>query len=226
MKIESETLDILKNFSQINPSILVSKGNVVKTVSLTGSVQAKATLKQEFESQMAIYDLPNFISALSMFENPMLDLTDERFVTLSNSEQSAMITYYFADSDMILKPKGTPPDTTKTSIKFRITKEMLADIIKAASILSLPEVGIVAADGKVSINAINPKITSSNLFTKIIGATALTFSIFFKIENLKLISDDYDVSILPPPTGKQNGLAHFKSSAVEYWIACESHSSF
>jgi hypothetical protein len=226
MKLETETLDVLKNFAQINPSLMVRKGNILKTVSLTHSVVAKATLKQDFEGELAIYDLPTFLSALSMFSDVKLEFNDDRFVTLSNAEQTAMVNYYFADADMIVKPPEKEPDTSKTAIKFRLTKDTLNEMLKAASVLALPEVAIFSDGGKVTARAVNPKIEASNLFTKVIGESEIEYKLFYKVENMKLIANDYDVTVLPPKGKGGVGVAHFKAPNIEYWIAQEAHSTF
>jgi hypothetical protein len=226
MKLETETLDILKNFATINPSIMVKAGDVVSTISLTKSVIAKAKLKQKFESDFAIYNLSSFISAMSMFDNPDLTFSDERFVTISNEERTALITYFFADASMLILPPEKELAKPKTNIKFRLTKEDLADITKAVSILSLPEIMFVGDGTHVSVQAIDPKNVTCNLYKKIIAESIEDFQVYFKVENLKLIQNDYDMSITPLKGKGIAGLAHFDGPNVEYWIACEGHSKF
>ena len=60
MKLSNETLTVLKNFAGINQSILVRKGNKLRTMSVMKTVLAEATVNEEFEKEFAIYDLNQF----------------------------------------------------------------------------------------------------------------------------------------------------------------------
>ena len=42
MKLDTKTLNVLKSFTPINPSILIKEGNIVSTISPTKTVLAKA----------------------------------------------------------------------------------------------------------------------------------------------------------------------------------------
>ena len=44
MKITTNTLNILKNFSKINPSILIQEGNTLRTISPNKTIMAKANV--------------------------------------------------------------------------------------------------------------------------------------------------------------------------------------
>ena len=61
MKFSNETVNILKNFSMINPSIAFKKGNALATMSPQKSIMARAMLDDEFPSNGAIYDLSRFL---------------------------------------------------------------------------------------------------------------------------------------------------------------------
>jgi len=226
MKLDTNTVDILKNFANINPSLAFKKGNVLKTISLSSGVIAKAKLKQEIESDFAIYDLGNFISALSLFEEPFMDLSDDRFVMLTNEDKSASIQYFYADPANIITPPEREFEAPKTNLKFRMTKDVLADITKAASVLALPEIVFVADGKNVTLQTTNSKNITSNMYNRTIAATEAVYQIFIKIENLRLIPVDYDVTITPPKSKTGSGVVYFGSPDVEYWIAAEHHSKF
>lgn len=224
MKLDNETLDVLKNFASINPSLLVKQGNVVRTLSLSSSVIARAKLKQSFESTFAIYDLSNFISAVSLFDQAILDFTDDRFVTITNEAKTAIIQYFYADPSLLILPPDKELGTPSSNIKFRVTVETLSDITKAVSVLSLPEVLFVGDGSNVAIQAINPKSPTSNFYRKVIATAEAEFMAYFKVENLKLVPNEYDVTISSPKSKGGVGIAHFNSPNIEYWIAVEQHS--
>ena len=70
MKLTSRTLQVLKNFSTINPSLLFKNGSVITTMSPNKTVMARATVGEVFPQTYAIYDLSRFIGVLSMFNDP------------------------------------------------------------------------------------------------------------------------------------------------------------
>ena len=83
MKIDTNTINVLKNFSKINPSILIQEGNLLKTISTNKTIMAKATVSTEFGRRFAIYNLDRFISTLSLFADPDLKFA-EQFVDISD----------------------------------------------------------------------------------------------------------------------------------------------
>ena len=63
--LSKKTLDVLKNFSTINSSIVFRKGSTVRTISNAENILAKFTGEEVFPSDFAIYDLSQFLSGIS-----------------------------------------------------------------------------------------------------------------------------------------------------------------
>ena len=64
MKLSDKTLVILKNFAGINNSILVKRGDNLRTISLAKNILAEANINEEFPRDFAIYDLNQFLKTL------------------------------------------------------------------------------------------------------------------------------------------------------------------
>ena len=77
MKLTNETINVLKNFSTINQNLVIKEGSSISTMSAMKNIIAKATVEEKFEKEFAIYDLNEFLSALSLFTNPNLDFNDD-----------------------------------------------------------------------------------------------------------------------------------------------------
>ena len=77
MKLNTNTLNILKNFSEINTNILIKPGSELSTISTMRNIFAKATITESFESEFAIYDLNEFLSVVSSLNKPELSLEDK-----------------------------------------------------------------------------------------------------------------------------------------------------
>ena len=80
--LSSKTLNVLKNFSTINSSIVFRKGSTVRTISNAENILAKFTGEEIFPVDFAIYDLSQFLSGISLFNDPQLEFTSGDFVSI------------------------------------------------------------------------------------------------------------------------------------------------
>ena len=221
MNLSSDTLSVLKNFSDINQNLLIKPGNKVQTISTMKNILAEAEISEKFESEFAIYDLPEFLRSVELFEKPELKFNGGSNVQIADSNSKQAIKYFFADKSVIVSPTKniTMPDKEVT---FTFKKETFAKLLKAATTLNLPDVA-VKGDGKsIKIVATDKKNKSSNDYSIEVGETDKTFTAYFKTENFKMVSDDYDVAI-----SKQK-ISHFvnRNKPIQYWIALEPDSEF
>ena len=219
MNLSSDTVNVLKNFSDINQNILVKPGNKIQTISTMKNILAEAEVSEKFEDEFAIYDLPEFLRSVELFEKPELKFNGGTNVKISQASQS--IKYFFADKSVIVSPsKGNSmPDKHVT---FTLKKNDFAKLMKGATTLNLPDIA-VKGDGKViKMIATDKKNKSSNEYSIDVGETDKSFNGFFRTENFKQIVDDYDVAI------SKAKISHFvnRNKAVQYWIALEPDSEF
>ena len=221
MNLSSDTVSVLKNFSDINQNILVKPGNKVQTISTMKNILAEAEISEKFESEFAIYDLPEFLRSVELFEKPELKFNGGSNVQIADSNSKQAIKYFFADKSVIVSPTKNinMPDKEVT---FTFKKETFAKLLKAATTLNLPDVA-VKGDGKsINLVATDKKNKSSNEYSLTVGETDKNFMAYFKTENFKMVSDDYDVAI-----SKQK-ISHFvnRNKPIQYWIALEPDSEF
>lgn len=217
MKLEAKTLKILKNFNDINKSILFREGNVLTTISPTKTIFAKAEVENSFDRKFAIYDLGKFLSVHSMFADPELTLGDKQLVF---SKDKNKIKYTYADPTTIVAAPDKQLKLPSTDVQFTLTQEMFGSVVKAMSILSLPEMAVVGENGVLKLQALDSKNPSGDTFDVELGETDKTFSVIFKGENLKILPGTYDVSV------SSKMISQFKSDEVEYFIAVETSSVF
>jgi len=217
MKIDANTINVLKNFAKINPSIVIQEGNTLKTISPSKTIMAKANVTTDFGKRFAIYNLDRFLSTLSLFSNPELNFK-EKFIDISDENKNTHYTY--ADEGAITKAPEKEINLPSVDVTFTLTNDNLKDVEKAAGVLQLPEI-VVAGDGtNVYLQAADSKNPSGDVYSIAIGTTDKTFKAIFKSENIKIIPGDYTVNIC------SKGISHFKGTDAEYWIAVESTSTF
>jgi hypothetical protein len=215
MKLSNDTRDVLKNYSTINANLLVSSGNKIATMSQMKNIVSLATLPDTFENEFAIYDLNEFLSAMSLFEDPELDFGDSS-VKISQGGQS--LNYFYSDPTVVTTPKsdiGMPePDAT-----FTLKQSVFNQVLKASSVLGVPDMVLDVDDnGTMNLRVSDRKNDTSNSFSVEVGEGGTpNQKFFFKVENLKLLSGDYEVKV------SSKGISNFKNvnKDVEYFIALE-----
>ena len=94
MKLTENTVNVLKNFSTINPNLLVKEGSTITTMSAMKNILAKANVDEQFNQQFAIYDLNEFLSSTSLFKTPVIDF-ENQFLTINEETSKGTKLKYF-----------------------------------------------------------------------------------------------------------------------------------
>ncbi len=216
MKLSEQTIEVLQNFSTINQSLLFKSGDVLRTVSPQKTVLAEVTVPDNFESEFGIYDLGQFLSAMTLIDDAELNLGDNSMNI--NNGNGMSITYRYADPSMIVTPpeKGiTLPDI---DAEFSLSDTILKNVLQAARVLGLPDI-IVEGDGtNISISAGDSKNSSMNNYSQNIVESDSTFRHVFKVDNMKMMMLQYNVEI------STKGISTFytEDGNATYYIATES----
>lgn len=217
MKLSDKTLAILKNFATINPSIILRKGNVLRTMSPQRTVITVAKLEEEFPKDAAIYDVPRFLSALSLYKEPDIKFGDKGFEIVDGKRK---INYVYTDPSMVVAPPEKEIKLPTVDLAVDITWSDLQTVIKAAGIFQLPELAFIGDGKSVYLRAINSATPSSDDVGVEVGETTDTFRLIIKVENLKLMAGDYHVEL------SSKGISSFEAGEVKYMIAVDSKSTY
>jgi hypothetical protein len=190
----------------------------LKTKSIPSTILSSVTVKETFPLEFGIYDLNEFLSALSLFQNPDLEFTD-KFVNIT--EGSTSIKYFAADPTVLSYPQKAI-SFPSSDITFNLTAETLGLINKTSSVLRVQDVSFVGSDGVLKLIVADKKNATSNAFEVNIGETDRSFKINFKIEMMKFIHSDYVVDI----SSKRISRFTAAGSDLTYFIGTESDSTF
>ena len=215
MKLSNETREVLKNYSTINANLLVTSGNQLTTMSQMKNIVSTANLPDTFDTEFAIYDLNEFLSAMSLFEDPTLEFGDNS-VSISQGGQS--LKYFYSDPTVVTTPKSNITMPEPDAI-FTLTQSVFNQILKASSVLGVPDMVLDINDnGVMKLRVSDRKNDTSNSF-RVEGGEggSPNQKFFFKVENLKLLSGDYQVKV------SSKGISNFKNinKDIEYFIALE-----
>jgi len=213
--ISKSTVEVLKNFCSINKSIVIKPGNQVATLSINKNILAIAEVEESFDSQISIYDLGVFLGGLSLFDSPKIDTTQSNYVTVSDQRGKSKTRFFYADPDIITQPPEKEINIPSEDVKFRLEAGVLQQLQRAASVYQLPDLCLFCSDGTMNLCVTDKKNDTSNSYSVEVGESDDEFCYCFKVENLKLLAGDYNVTI-----SKQN-VALFQGDGIKYFIALE-----
>lgn len=217
MKFSERTINILKNFATINQSVVLKPGKQLKTISPQKTIVAIANIEDEIPAEACIYDMSRFLSTYALFGAPDIQIGTNHFVI---SQGKTSNKYYFADKSMVITPPDKEIDVPSADVQVDIEWADLQSVIKASGVLQLPEIAF-DGDGEIcSLKAIDSNSTTADSFGVELGATTDKFRLIIKTENLKLMPQNYKVTL------SSKGISKFEGSDVTYFVAIESKSFY
>ena len=220
MKLSEKTLNILKNFSSINQSILVKQGNQLRTISVAKNILAEAEIKEDFPRDFAIYDLNQFLNGLSLHQDPEMDFSPDSYVNIREGKRR--VKYFYADPNVIISPPEKAIQLPSQDVCFQLDSVTLEKLLKAAAVYQLPDLCAVGEAGVIKLVVRDKKNDTSIEYAEVVGETDKQFTFNFKIENIKIIPGAYDVIV------SSKLLSQFTNSNhdVKYYIALDPDSTF
>lgn len=218
MKFSKDTLARFKNFASINGNLMLKPGSKISTISAQKNIMASTAVTETFDKEFGIYDLSEFLGAMSLFSDPELTF-DDKYVLIQEGSNS--IKYFAADPSVLVVPTKEIVFPT-SDVDFTLTQDHLAMIQRTSSVLRGGDLAIVGNGTDLSVVVSDKKNATSNQSVISLGATAGTFRVNLKVENLKLVPGTYDVSI------SSKKISRFKAAAgdLQYFIAIEADSVF
>ena len=220
MKLSDSTVTILKNFYNINQSLLFKEGKKLRTISVMKNILAEVEVTEEFPKDFGIYDLNQFLNGLSLHQSPELDIENDSYMVIREGKMRSK--YFFADPNVIISPPEKDIVLTSEEISFDLNTQQLDKLLKASAVYQLPDLSVVGENGVVKLVVSDRKNDTSNDFSIIVGETEHKFSFNFKVENIKILPGSYTVSI------SKKLLSKFVNSDknLTYWIALEPDSFY
>lgn len=219
MKLSDNTVKVLKNFSTINQGIIVKPGKLLRTISPNKAVLAEATVAEKFPHEFGIYDLNKALSLLSMSTDNEVDIGKE-FLEFNSLSGRAKIRQRFTSPTLILAPPERRVLADTFEAQFTLSAETLNFLFSAANVLKCPNIVIrgESEDNGVSLTATDVKgqiVDDASI--DVDGAFDAPFNVAIKVENLKIIPDNYQVMI------SSRGVCKFvnEDESLLYWIALE-----
>lgn len=192
--LSQTTLNILKNFATINASIVITEGNVLRTISNAENIVARAVVEETFPQTFAIYDLNQFLSGMSLFDNPVLVFDNSDYVTIQGGRSRTK--YYFSDPEITLKTSPNKKvNYPGSDIQFNLTASDISGIQKAKAIYDIPDLNITSKE-EIVLSVKNNEDTGSNTYELIVPGTFTgEYCLKVKVDNIRLLTGDYSVGV-------------------------------
>jgi hypothetical protein len=215
MNLSRKTLEVLKNFATINSNFYYSGGGKIKTISPMKNILANSTIEEDLP-EFGIYDLSEFLSVLSLYRSPCIDFSKD-YVDISWKDKvNTVVRFHFAAKN-ILTVSDKTIDIEDFFVSIKLPKDLLSDTVKSAAVLQLSDI-VLKSDGiTTTFGVIDKKDGNKNSHLTILDEADSTtkYEFYFKYENLKMIPNDYTLSI------SKEGIAKFESEDVTYWVTTE-----
>lgn len=218
MKISKDTINIIKNFAQLNSNLILKPGNKIATVTANKTVIAEAVVSETFPSEFGIYDLNQFLGALTLFDDPDLSFTDTH-VVISQGNNSLR---YFAASTAVLTAVPNLKTFPTPDIEFDLPAAVMNQIHRAAAVLGVEDLALIGDNAQIIASVGDKKNPTSNSFASAVGVTDKSFHVNIKMHNLRVLANDYHVAI----ANKKIARMQAQTQQLTYYIAVEQDSVY
>ena len=221
MKISDKTLTLLKNFSNINQSILFKQGKELRTISVMKNILAEATIEEDVPKDFGIYDLNQFLNGLALHQKRAgLDFENESYVVIKEGRMRSK--YFFADPKVIVTPPEKEITLPSEDVAFTVSTDQLEKLLKK----TLQYINFQICLLLVVMVLLNFLFVIRRMIHQMISQLLLVrqmqHSLNFKVENIKILPGTYDVVM------SKKLLSRFvsKDYNLKYYIALEPDSTF
>lgn len=225
MKFSKDTISILKNFTGINPGIMLRPGNTILTRSVTGSSYGESEINDEIDIEAAIYDLNGFLSILGLVSADAEVTVSDDASTIVIKDHRSTIKWPAADPSTVVFPNKKIPFPTAKVI-FELKGEDLQQLMRVSNGLNIDTFVITTEDGKIVINGHNQledKELIKPLYSLVVADyDGEKFAFIVNKGNMKMIPSDYKVMLW---AAGDKFATKFEGAQASYVIAMEAGSS-
>lgn len=225
VNLSKQTILVLENFSTINSSIVFKKGNVIKTISNAENILGEYVSEETFPQDFAIYDLSQFLSGISILDNPTLVFDNEDYVTLKGRNIS--LKYYFSDPQITLKV--APEKSVKfpgANIEFSLDNDLLKKAYSITDKFNLGDMTFCSKEESVYLEFSDREMDTANKckFELPSGKSTGDYSLNMKMDNLRVNRHcSYNVKVSEHLLSEWTVTSwdRFKDINLKYYVALE-----
>ena len=222
MRLTTSDISILKNLSTLNDNIILKPGKKQQSLSPTKSVLAQTTLDIDIPETIVIFSLKKFLSLYRCISNPQLEVVSGHTLRIYNETSEESITYRLSDESLVQKVPEKELKLPSTDVTVEVTNSQLKQCVKIAATLAVDTLAITGDGEDIFLEVLDKKNSAADSYKVRVGETTDIFSFSMKLENLKVMDGDYEVSI----SEKNLSFWASKSDDIQYFIAMEPDSFY
>ena len=229
MKLSKETLDTLKKVYEVNQSVkFVEDEKIVKVKSTDNTLLMHAPIEEAFPRDFHVYDLREFMSVVSIINEPVLDFSDDKFLKIESEDKSQKLRYLESDPQFVQSYTDKEPKTPDADFEVEVTSEQFSSVMKAAQTMKLDFVGFVCDGETITLSAFNKNNgddNTTNNFSIDLAEGDTEFQMFYKI-------DSQNIGVLLGEGNLTFEVSSKKISKVQtesgktFWIAMNANSTY
>lgn len=187
-KITKEFIDILKKSNDINQSLMIVEGRKeIRTKSENKTTFMVTPTDAEFSRDLNIYDVREFVSALNLINEPVVDLSKDNIIKIQSSDGKQSIRYIECDPNMISSYAETDPNLQRIEFTIDVDQDLFSSVVNAARVMGLNYIGFFGDGEAIRLSAFGMNDgdgRETNNFTVDIGESPVdvNFDMFFDLE--------------------------------------------
>ena len=218
-KLEEGTVEILKNFAEINQNIIIER----QTATMAPSEEMFAVA--EFDEipegvEIPLYNLLEVVTLHGIMHDPVF-IPDEKLMVIQDEQSKTECEYYYTFKDFLNVPKRKTVNMPDSEVQITIPQQYLQSALKTARIINAPDFAICGDGKEVFIKLTDITNETANTFRMSpLAETDANFEFHIKTNRIKVIPADYDVEL------SSKGLTKWENESLRltYWIAIDKSS--
>lgn len=234
LDISKGDVSVLKNFSEINNSIVFFEGTTIKTCNESKSIIGVYNLKDEDEKdkkivkEFAIYNLQEFVKVLSLFdEGCYLEfLEDNGLIDVKFSDRSNKMRYNTSKTEIVKKRFNVPETKFPLSdYQIRVSEENIKKWKSVSKTFGFDYIRFNNVKNKATITVFDSS-SGGNKNKDFYSEETTAFNassdldLYMRIDDLLILSGDYEIEVSSKNFCRFNNMD--EGLDLSYYIALES----
>lgn len=239
VRLSPETLGIFKSLYEVDQSLRIDHTmteeddvkveTVLRSKSFNNTTMAKVKINETFPRDVNIYDLREFISVISIVNEPYLDLSNEKFMVIGSGDGKQKLRYIEANPDLINSYSKRDPALTSEDEQLVVTEAQLKSVMTAAQTLKFEFVGLVSDGEKTYLTAFSRNDGSdseANKYSIELQDSDKEYKMLYKLQlqNVAILLGEGD--LLFTIDGKRKISKVDTQSGKTFWISFDASSEY
>lgn len=202
-QLNDTTVEILKNFANINNQVVFKAGHLQRACNDTRNFIADVELSEAFPQQCALYELGRLLGIIDTCKTDKLPTIAFGSSSLVVNHDHGSVTIPYAHEDVVVAPPAVQFHLKKPIASFDLSQELWQRIKGTASVLQTTSLHIIVnSSGELVLKLVNEKDKGGDAMgsasynmpnTVVQEAVESTWAV--KFDALKLLPGNYTVEV-------------------------------